>query len=152
MPNPITSLGVVGGGFMGVGIAESAARYGIAVVVSELPQYLDEARRRLETSLDRAVKRGKLDAAERDSAVARVTFTSELTDLAGAEMVIEAVPEDVELKSSIVEALGAVVGDQVYEEFKRDEYAPPPLMKRMIAAGRLGRKSGRGFYEYAAAG
>ena len=36
----------------------------------------------------------------------------------------------------------------MFDEFKRDEYAPPPLMKRMIAAGRLGRKSGRGFYEY----
>jgi len=40
------------------------------------------------------------------------------------------------------------VCDSLYEEFKRDEYAPPPLMKRMVAAGRLGRKSGRGFYEY----
>ncbi len=40
------------------------------------------------------------------------------------------------------------VCDSLYEEFKRDEYAPPPLMKRMVAAGRLGRKTGRGFYEY----
>jgi 3-hydroxybutyryl-CoA dehydrogenase len=42
------------------------------------------------------------------------------------------------------------VCDSLYEEFKRDEYAPPPLMKRMVASGRLGRKSGRGFYEYGA--
>jgi 3-hydroxybutyryl-CoA dehydrogenase len=41
------------------------------------------------------------------------------------------------------------VCNSLYEEFKRDEYAPPPVMKRMIAAGRLGRKSGRGFYDYA---
>ena len=40
------------------------------------------------------------------------------------------------------------VCDSLYEEFKQDEYAPPPLMKRMVAAGRLGRKSGRGFYDY----
>jgi len=40
------------------------------------------------------------------------------------------------------------VGNSMYEEFKREEYAPPPLLKRMIDAGRLGRKSGRGFYEY----
>jgi 3-hydroxybutyryl-CoA dehydrogenase len=40
------------------------------------------------------------------------------------------------------------VGNSMFEEFKREEYAPPPLLKRMIAAGRLGRKSGRGFYEY----
>ena len=40
------------------------------------------------------------------------------------------------------------VCDSLYEEFKRPEYAPPPLMKRMVATGRLGRKSGRGFYDY----
>jgi 3-hydroxybutyryl-CoA dehydrogenase len=40
------------------------------------------------------------------------------------------------------------VCESLYEEFKRDEYAPPPLMKRMVVAGHLGRKTGRGFYEY----
>jgi 3-hydroxybutyryl-CoA dehydrogenase len=40
------------------------------------------------------------------------------------------------------------IGNSLYEEFKQPEYAPPPLLKRMIASGRLGRKSGRGFYEY----
>jgi 3-hydroxybutyryl-CoA dehydrogenase len=40
------------------------------------------------------------------------------------------------------------IGVSLYDEFKRDEYAPPPLLKRMVASGRLGRKSGRGFYEY----
>jgi 3-hydroxybutyryl-CoA dehydrogenase len=41
------------------------------------------------------------------------------------------------------------VCDSLYEEFKRPEYAPPPLLKRMVASRRLGRKTGRGFYEYA---
>jgi 3-hydroxybutyryl-CoA dehydrogenase len=41
------------------------------------------------------------------------------------------------------------VCESLYDEFKRDEYAPTPLMKRMVASGRLGRKTGRGFYEYA---
>jgi len=40
------------------------------------------------------------------------------------------------------------VCNSLYEEFKRDEYAPPPLMKRMVVSGHLGRKTGRGFYEY----
>ena len=40
------------------------------------------------------------------------------------------------------------VCESLFDEFKRAEYAPPPLLKRMVAAGRLGRKSGRGFYEY----
>ncbi len=43
------------------------------------------------------------------------------------------------------------VCDSLYEEFKRPEYAPPALLRRMTAAGRLGRKSGRGFYDYAPA-
>ncbi len=46
-----------------------------------------------------------------------------------------------------LDVLNAVC-DSLYEEFKRDEYAAPPLLKRMIASGRLGRKSGRGIYEY----
>lgn len=41
------------------------------------------------------------------------------------------------------------IGDSLYEEFKRTEYAPPPLLKRMVASGRIGRKARRGFYEYA---
>lgn len=40
------------------------------------------------------------------------------------------------------------IGDSLYEEFKRTEYAPPPLLKRMVASGRIGRKAGRGFYDY----
>ena len=42
------------------------------------------------------------------------------------------------------------VCDSLYEEFKRPEYAPPPLLKRMVVSGHHGRKSGRGFYEYEA--
>jgi 3-hydroxybutyryl-CoA dehydrogenase len=43
------------------------------------------------------------------------------------------------------------VCDSLYEEFKRPEYAPPPLLKRMVVSGHHGRKTGRGFYDYAAA-
>jgi 3-hydroxybutyryl-CoA dehydrogenase len=41
------------------------------------------------------------------------------------------------------------IGDSLYEEFKQPEYAPPPLLKRMVVSGHHGRKTGRGFYEYA---
>jgi 3-hydroxybutyryl-CoA dehydrogenase len=283
MAQTIQSVAVLGGGFMGAGIAESASVAGLPVVIRELPEYLAAARIRLEKSMDSAVKRGKLDTDKRDVALARVTFTSELKDVAGSDLVIEAVPESLTLKVSIMKELNEIVNDDtilasntssipiaelagavsrpgrvvglhffspvpvmklveivraldtsdetitsaeefvtrlgkqpietkdrsgfivnflltsylmgavrmyeegfasredidagmklgaghpmgplqlcdfigldvlqavctsMFDEFKRDEYAPPPLMKRMIAAGRLGRKSGRGFYEY----
>ena len=283
MAQTIQSVAVLGGGFMGAGIAESASLAGLPVLIRELPDYLVAARTRLEKSIDSAVKRGKLDADKRDAALARVTFTSELKDVAGSDLVIEAVPENLALKVSIMKELNEIVSDDtilasntssipiaelagavsrpgrvvglhffspvpvmklvevvraldtsdqtitsakefvtrlgkhsietkdrsgfivnflltsylmgavrmyeegfasredidagmklgaghpmgplqlcdfigldvlqavctsLFDEFKRDEYAPPPLMKRMIAAGRLGRKSGRGFYEY----
>jgi 3-hydroxybutyryl-CoA dehydrogenase len=229
------------------------------------------------------VKRGKLDAAGRDPVLSRITLTSELEDVGGADLVIEAVPEKVDLKASIMRMLDGIVGEHaliasntsaipiarlasevrdpsrvlglhffspvpvmalveivraldtsaetverahtfvarlgkhaietkdrsgfvvnflpipylmaavrmyeegfasrediddgmrlgaghpmgpltlcdfiglgvlhavcnsLYDEFKAHEYAPPPVMKRMIAAGRLGKKSGQGFYDY----
>ena len=283
MAQTIQSVAVLGGGFMGAGIAESASLAGLPVLIRELPEYLAAARTRLEKSMDSAVKRGKLDTDKRDVALARVTFTSELKDVAGSDLIIEAVPENLALKLSIIKELNEIVSDDtilasntssipiaelagavsrpgrvvglhffspvpvmklveivraldtsdetitsakefvtrlgkqpietkdrsgfivnflltsylmgavrmyeegfasredidagmklgaghpmgplqlcdfigldvlqavctsMFDEFKRDEYAPPPLMKRMIAAGRLGRKSGRGFYEY----
>jgi 3-hydroxybutyryl-CoA dehydrogenase len=283
MAQTIQSVAVLGGGFMGAGIAESASLAGLPVLIRELPEYLAAARTRLEKSMDSAVKRGKLDADKRDAALARVSFSSELKDVAGSDLVIEAVPENLSLKLSIMKELNEIVSDDtilasntssipiaelagavsrpgrvvglhffspvpamklveivraldtsdetitsakefvtrlgkqpivtkdrsgfivnflltsylmgavrmyeegfasredidagmklgaghpmgplqlcdfigldvlqavctsMFDEFKRDEYAPPPLMKRMIASGRLGRKSGRGFYEY----
>lgn len=284
MSQTIESVAILGGGLMGAGIAESASIAGVPVIIRELPEFIDAARGRLEKSLDGAVKRGKLDAGQRDAALANITFTSELKDVADRDLVIEAVPENLDLKLSIMKSLdrivrpdtilasntsaipiaqlGGVVSnpervvglhffspvpamklveivraldtsdetvaavtqfaqrlgkhaietkdrsgfivnflltpylmaavrmfeegfasredidaamklgaghpmgpltlcdfigldvlnaicESLYEEFKRPEYAPPPLMKRMIAAGRLGRKSGKGFYDYA---
>ncbi|MDQ2796615.1 MAG: 3-hydroxyacyl-CoA dehydrogenase NAD-binding domain-containing protein, partial [Actinomycetota bacterium] len=96
---------------MGAGIAEAAAVSGIPVVLRELPDCLDATRRRLDKSLNRAHERGKLSTVERDAALARVTVTSELSDVADAEIVIEALPEDAELKISIMKELGGIVGD-----------------------------------------
>ena len=281
----IARVGVVGCGLMGSGIAEVFARAGLDVKVSEASgEALEIGRTRLTGSLDTALRRGKLTETERDDALARISFTTELADFADRDLVIEAVPENLDLKLSIMKSLdqivspdtilasntsaipiaqlGAVVSNpervvglhffspvpamklveivraldtsdetvaaatqfaqrlgkhaietkdrsgfivnflltpylmaavrmfeegfasredidaamklgaghpmgpltlcdfigldvlsavcvSLYEEFKRPEYAPPPLMKRMIAAGRLGRKSGKGFYDYA---
>jgi 3-hydroxybutyryl-CoA dehydrogenase len=280
----IESVAVVGGGFMGSGIAESVAVSGLPVVVRDVDQRsVDQAQGRIESSLARAVRRGKLDSADADIARGRIELTTDLDAIGAADLVIEAVPENRDLKLEVMRAIDAIVPeeaivasntssipiaelaqvvrapervlglhffspvpvmglveivvaldtsgdtvaaaktfaeqigkvpietkdrsgfivnmllvpylmaavrmyeegfasredidtgmklgcghpmgplalcdligldvlyavcDSLYEEFKRDEYAPPPMMKRMVASGRLGRKSGRGFYEY----
>jgi 3-hydroxybutyryl-CoA dehydrogenase len=280
----LDTVGIYGAGFMGTGIAESAARSGLGVILYEPAQAaLDLSRKRLGTSIARAVEGEKLTQEEADQLSERVSFSTTLEDLAPAQIVLEAIVEEVEIKheafsrmdtalpdarfiasntSSIpiarlasatarpervlglhffspvpvmklvevvvaldtsqetVEAARAfaeqigkrpietkdrsgfivnmllvpylmaavrmfeegfagpedidagmqlgcghpmgpltlcdfigldvlyAVCESLYDEFKRDEYAPPPLMKRMVASGRLGRKSGRGFYQY----
>ena len=111
MSKQIEAVGVVGGGFMGAGIAETAAVAGIPVVVRELPEYLDATRQRLETSFARAVKRGKMDDAQREAALGLITLTSDLNDLAAADLVIEAVSESVELKTTIMRTLDGLLAD-----------------------------------------
>src|ERR1700741_1995737 len=111
MSKNIESVAVLGGVFMGAGIAESASVAGLPVVIRELPEYIAAARTRLEKSMDSAVKRGKLDTAKRDEALAVVTFTTELKDIAGSDLVIEAVPENLALKVSILKELNEIVSD-----------------------------------------
>ena len=280
----IDRVAVLGGGLMGSGIAETVAAAGLPVVVREVSEPDAEASRgRIESSLAHAVERGKFDAAFRDAVLGRIELTTDLGDIAGADLMIEAVPEDAGLKAAVLsdasrklasdaiiasntssipiaqlaaglphpervlglhffspvpvmklvevvvaldtseatltaarefaKRIGKVpietkdrsgfivnmllvpylmaavrmyedgfatreaidegmrlgcghpmgplqlcdfigldvlysVCDSLYEEFKRPEYAPPPLLKRMVASGRLGRKSGRGFYDY----
>jgi 3-hydroxybutyryl-CoA dehydrogenase len=272
---------------MGSGIAESAARAGMTVVLYEPEEpALDRSRERIAASVRHAVDRGKLEAGEADALLERLAFVTDLDALRGADLVVEAVVEDPEVKGPIFRALDERFGDDVvlasntssipiaqlaswtrrpqrvvglhffspvpvmglvevvvaldtsdetvaraeafaraigktpirtkdrsgfivnmllvpylmaavrmyedgfatredidqgmklgaghpmgpltlcdfigldvlyavcdslYEEFKRPEYAPPPLLKRMVVSGHHGRKTGRGFYDYAGA-
>jgi 3-hydroxybutyryl-CoA dehydrogenase len=280
------SVAVVGAGFMGSGIAESVARAGLDVVLHEPERTaLDRSRSRIEESVERAVRNHKLDADAAGDLLARITWSDSLDDVAGSELVVEAVFEDPAVKAPLFRTLdellpatailasntssipigqlashtehperviglhffspvpvmrlvevvtaletsedvagraeefaraigkqpirtkdraGFVVNmllvpylmsavrmyeegfaskedidtgmqlgaghpmgplslcdfigldvleavcDSLYEEFKRPDYAAPPLLRRMVVAGRLGRKTGRGFYDYAA--
>jgi 3-hydroxybutyryl-CoA dehydrogenase len=284
----VRDIGVVGAGFMGSGIAESAARAGLRVRVYEpAAGPLEHSRTSIARSVERAVRGGKMDAEQAQALQERITFSSELHSLHGAELVIEAIVEDLGVKREVfrtlddalddgvilasntssipiaglaaathrpsrvlglhffspvpvmrlveivvaldtadetvqtaeafVEQIGKrpirtkdrsgfivnmllvpylmaavrmyedgfatredidegmklgaghpmgplqlcdfigldvlyAVCDSLYEEFKRAEYAPPPLMKRMVASGHLGRKTGRGFYDYGSNG
>ena len=284
MSDPIKEIGVVGAGFMGSGIAESAARAGLKVHLFEPErETLDRSLDRIEQSVDRTVKGGKLREPEAGELMNRISFSTDLDAIKGSQLVIEAIVEEEEAKRTTFAMLdetldgdvilasntssipiaglaaatsrpGKVVGlhffspvpvmrlvevvvaldtaedtirraeefvatigktpiqtkdrsgfivnmllvpylmaavrmyaegfasreaidegmrlgcghpmgpltlcdfigldvlyavcDSLYEEFKLPEYAPPPLMKRMVVSGHLGRKTGRGFYEY----
>jgi 3-hydroxybutyryl-CoA dehydrogenase len=280
----ITRIGVVGAGFMGSGIAESAAAAGIEATVYEPEEApLRRSRTALETSVARAVERGKLTEEDSEALIGRVHYTNDFGALGDADAVLEAVTEDPRVKGQLFERLdqqlpeaqflasntssipiaelaawtqrpervlglhffspvpvmklvevvvaldtadetvaraeafasrigkrairtkdrsGFIVNmllvpylmaavrmyedgfaaredidegmrlgcghpmgpltlcdfigldvlyavcDSLYEEFKRPEYAPPPLLKRMVVSGHHGRKAGQGFYTY----
>jgi len=280
----VARIGIVGAGFMGSGIAESAARAGVDVTLHEpAGDVLDRSKGRIEQSVARAVKGGKLTDNDAAQLIDRVAWTASFDDLGGCDLVVEAVVEDARVKGEVFKRLDAllpdailasntssipiaqlaswtqrpervlglhffspvpvmklveiVVGldtddgvvaraagfaeqigkhpihtkdrsgfivnmllvpylmaavrmyeegfasrediddgmklgaghpmgpltlcdfigldvlyavcDSLYEEFKQPGYAPPPLLKRMVVSGHHGRKTGRGFYEYA---
>jgi 3-hydroxybutyryl-CoA dehydrogenase len=109
MAREIGSVGVVGLGTMGAGIAEVFARNGLAVVAVEVADTaLERGRSTLVGSTDRAVARGKLGADERDALLSRITFEVGLEALAAVDLVIEAVPEQLDLKQRIFAELDRV--------------------------------------------
>jgi 3-hydroxybutyryl-CoA dehydrogenase len=280
----VKQVGVIGCGLMGAGIAQVAAQAGFPTIVIEANDaLLQRGLGGLRSTLDGLVGRGKLDSRAKDETVARLTGSTRLEDLAGADLVVEAITENQPLKNETfakldricaphailasntsscnvtgmaaatkrapqviglhffnpvplmklvevvrtimtddatvatatewVRALGKVpvqtkdstafivnrllvpylldairlyegglasledidqamklgcgypmgpftlldlvgldttmfVAEVMFEEFREPRYAPPPLLKRMVMAGRLGRKTGRGFYSY----
>jgi len=106
----ITRVGVIGAGLMGSGIAEVCARAGLHVVVREVDgAAASVGLARIEGSLIRGVKSGKLAAPERDAALDRITVTTALEDMSDRDLVIEAASEDPELKAALFATLDAVV-------------------------------------------
>ena len=101
MPD-ITSVGVLGCGLMGSGIAQTAAAAGFTTVVREISdQLLDKGKAAIAGSLTKLVEKGKLDAGARDATLGRLRFTTKLADLKDRDIVIEAVTEDLELKNAL---------------------------------------------------
>jgi len=102
----IKTVGVLGAGLMGSGIAEVSARAGYTTIVREVSEELSrKGRARIEASLARAVEKGKLDGADRDAAKARLSETTRLQDLADCDIVIEAIVENLETKNETFAAL-----------------------------------------------
>jgi 3-hydroxybutyryl-CoA dehydrogenase len=108
----VGKVGVVGLGTMGAGIAQVCVQAGIETVGREIGEELCErARGRIAHYLGRGVEKGRLTAEERDAALARLTTTTEVADLAGCDLVIEAVVEELDVKRALFRELEAVVGE-----------------------------------------
>ncbi|WP_245156128.1 3-hydroxybutyryl-CoA dehydrogenase [Nocardioides sp. 503] len=108
-----TTIGVVGLGTMGAGIAEVFARHGFTVVgVEQSDEGLERGRQHLANSTDRAVRREKLSEAEQAELLGRITFTTSLADLADADFVIEAVVESLATKKAIFTELDSIVSGE----------------------------------------
>ncbi|WP_045875149.1 3-hydroxybutyryl-CoA dehydrogenase [Pseudofrankia sp. DC12] len=105
-------VGVVGCGLMGAGIAEVCARAGLDVLVWEMNDAAARAgRARITVSLDRGLHSGKLTEQDRAAALARLSFTTDLTDFADRQFVVEAIAESEQVKIEMFHALDKVVDD-----------------------------------------
>ena len=108
------TVGIVGAGMMGSGIAEAVAVAGLRAIVYE-PEGgpLERSQERIEASLEKAVARGKLPSDAASDARHAISHTTHIGDLVDAELVIEAVTEDEAIKTAVFRELDEVVGRDV---------------------------------------
>ncbi|MGH2650868.1 MAG: 3-hydroxybutyryl-CoA dehydrogenase [Actinomycetota bacterium] len=145
MTNGVERVGIVGCGLMGSGIAEVCARAGLDVVVREVNQpALDAGRKRVESSLERAVKAGKLEGADRDAALAHIRFTTDFADLADRQLVVEAVIENEAEKLEVFASLDKAVADE--DAVLASNTSSIPVMKLAMATHRPANVLGLHFF------
>lgn len=102
----IKTVGVIGAGIMGSGIAQVVAQGGYAVVVREAEQrLLDKGRQTIDGRLQRAVEKGRMTVEEQATLLGRIRWTLVLEDMRGADLIIEAITEDLPLKQDLFRAL-----------------------------------------------
>jgi 3-hydroxybutyryl-CoA dehydrogenase len=106
-------IGVVGGGQMGSGIAEVCARSGLDVIVCEIgAEDAARAKHRIEASLARASRKGKLTRDLHDRAIQKLAYTHDLTALADRDLVVEAIVEDAQAKIAVIQVLDDALGPE----------------------------------------
>ena len=144
MAREFRTVGVVGLGTMGAGIVEVFARNGLHVIAAEID---DDAVARglshLDTSTSRAVGRGKLTQEDADALLARITTTTSMADLADADLVVEAVPEHLELKTAVFGELDKVCHPDVVLASNTSSLS---ITELAVRTGRPGRLVGMHFF------
>lgn len=110
----ITTVGIIGAGTMGNGIAQACAVSGINVVMVDISTAaVDKGIATVSSSLDRLLKKEKITAADKDAALARIKGSSSYDDLVGAQLIIEAATENYDLKVKILKQIDALVAPEV---------------------------------------
>ncbi|WP_298353272.1 3-hydroxyacyl-CoA dehydrogenase NAD-binding domain-containing protein [uncultured Dokdonia sp.] len=108
----IKNIGIIGAGTMGSGIAQVAATAGCAVKLFDVNQEaLDKAKAALEKVLKRLIEKGRIDASEKDRIQANITYVTTLKELANADLTIEAIVENLEVKKKVFQELETYVSD-----------------------------------------
>ncbi|GAA2085895.1 3-hydroxybutyryl-CoA dehydrogenase [Aeromicrobium tamlense] len=141
----IERIGVVGGGLMGSGIAEVNARAGLSVVVVEVTEdAATAAHGRIESSLQRAVDRGKLSETDRDAALDAINVTTDLNALADRQLVVEAASEKESVKLDLFTRIGQILQDP--DAILASNTSSIPIVKLGAASGRADRVMGVHFF------
>jgi len=108
---PVHTVGVLGAGTMGHGIAQVAAAAGFRVVLRDLDRdAVDRGRQSIARNLAKGIARGKVTEQEQDETLARIATTTELRDLAAVDLIIEAAPENLKLKQDLLRECEAITG------------------------------------------
>jgi 3-hydroxybutyryl-CoA dehydrogenase len=139
----IQRVGVVGLGTMGAGIAQVCVQAGVETIGREVTEELGgRARERIAHYLGRGVEKGRLTADERDAALGRLTTTTELADLEGCDLVIEAVVEELDAKCEIFAELDRLLPEAVLAT----NTSALPVREIAAATERPGRVVGMHFF------
>jgi 3-hydroxybutyryl-CoA dehydrogenase len=110
----IKTIGVLGAGTMGNGIAHVFVRAGYSVILRDVEQrFLDRAMDTIGKNLDREVKKGKLTEAEKPTVMARLKGVTDFAGLASADFVVEAVPEKLDIKRAVLTEVDKLVRPDV---------------------------------------
>lgn len=138
------SVGVLGAGLMGSGIAQAAAAAGCRTVVRDtMPGQLQKAEQAIRGSLGKLEEKGKLPPGSRDKALALLKFTDDLQAVAGTDLIIEAVTEDLELKNQLWRELGLLAAPPVIFASNTSSLS---IAEMAAATGRADRMVGLHFF------
>jgi 3-hydroxybutyryl-CoA dehydrogenase len=140
----IRKVGVVGGGLMGSGIAQVCAAAGFPTVVREVSRPLcDKSRQSIEKVLAKGIERGKVTDAQRTATLENLTFVTGIRDLTDADLIIEAVVEDLEVKNTLWAELNRTAGpDTIFAS----NTSSLTIIAMATASGRADRMLGLHFF------